>query len=521
MTVATVTVCTTTLFATFASVMMFGIPGSGGFTQAVTSAQKCDALVGHVIGTNEATITSASLRPGGVSRGPTDRRIAEHCSVMVQANDSALKVGIHLPTEWNGRMLQQGGGGFKGGSGVPSATSAAADGYALVASNGGHDAADNANAQFASDGVKLTEYTYLAEHRAASFGKAVIQKFYGEVARRAYFEGCSTGGHDAMMEAQRYPQDFDGIVARAPAGNFIGLYLQFNRVSTAIRAPGGMLNAQKQKVLADAVLSRCDSLDGLADGIVSNVAACHYEPQSLRCAGGTDTGDTCLSDAQLKTVEAITTPMTTRDGRWSHPGYQYGGENHPAGWGSYIWPRAGEGSAQQSFSDQWVRGFITGDPSYDPTTFDPNQWLGALRLLGNQWQAFNPDLSAFQARGGKLIMWAGTTDTSVTPRDTARYHDMVVEKMGQANTDKTLETFLAPGVGHCGGGVGPDTVDLLQALSTWVERGTPPSEQGLTLRKLAQDGTATVSRPMCKYPSYPRYNGTGDPNVAASFTCSR
>jgi feruloyl esterase len=150
-----------------------------------------------------------------------------------------------------------------------------------------------------------------------------------------------------------------------------------------------------------------------------------------------------------------------------------------------------------------------------------NQWLSEMSLVGSMYHAFNPDLSGLQARGAKMIVMNGATDTSVTPKDASRYYDMVVQTMGQANADKVLETFIQPGVGHCVGGIGPDTVDLMKALATWVEAGTPPSAQNLTLSKLdANAGAVTMTRPLCKYPSYPRYNGSGDVNAASSFTCS-
>jgi feruloyl esterase len=300
------------------------------------------------------------------------------------------------------------------------------------------------------------------------------------------------------------------------------VFTQFNRVAKAVRTPGASLNAAKQTLLANAVLAQCDALDGLADGIISKPAACTYDPTALRCAAGADTGDTCLSDAQIATVTAVTTPITTSDGVYSHPGYYFGGENSPHGWGEYIWANPALGDSLQGlFSDGFIRSFITRDLAYNTAAWDVNQWLPEMSLVGSMYHAFNPDLSGLQARGAKMIVMNGATDTSVTPKDASRYYDMVVQTMGQANADKVLETFIEPGVGHCVGGVGPDTVDLMKALTTWVEAGTPPSAQNLTLSRLdATTGAVTMTRPLCKYPSYPRYNGSGDVNAASSFTCS-
>jgi hypothetical protein len=271
------------------------------------------------------------------------------------------------------------------------------------------------------------------------------------------------------------------------------------------------LNPAKQTLLANAVLAQCDTLDGVADGIVSKPAACNYDPAPLRCAGGTDTGDSCLSDAQIDTVKTITSAVATSDNAWSHPGYNFGLENTAEGWGSYIWPQAalGGNSVQGMFSDGFVRSFITQDPAFDTLTWNPDQWLARMGVIGGLFSAADPDLGRLHARGAKLIMWNGTNDTSVSARDTSRYYDNVVSTLGQQKADETVELFLAPGVGHCYGGPGADKVDLLKAMSTWVEQGVPASAQKLVQRKVdAASGATALSRPMCKYPAYPRYKGT-------------
>ena len=262
-------------------------------------------------------------------------------------------------------------------------------------------------ANFAYDPVKLADFTYLSEHRSLPFGKELIRKFYGSAPSKSYFEGCSSGGHDAMMLSQRYPKDFDGIVARSPAGNFVGLHMQFNRIAKAVRNPAGTLNPAKQTLLANAVLEACDKLDGVADGIISRPAACNFDPAALRCPGGADTGDACLSDTQIATVKTVTSPVATTDGAWSHPGYNFGAENTAKGWGEYIWPSAsflGGDSVQGAFSDGFVRSFVTRNPAFDTSTWDPNQWGASLSLVGSMYQAFNPDLGALKAHGAKMIM---------------------------------------------------------------------------------------------------------------------
>jgi len=301
------------------------------------------------------------------------------------------------------------------------------------------------------------------------------------------------------------------------------LYTQFHRVSRSVRTAEGKLNLAKQTLLANAVLTRCDAVDGLADGILSNPTACDFDPKTLRCPTGADTGDTCLSDAQIATVLVVTTPYTSKDHSVSHAGYNYGGENSPTGWGRYIWPseKMNNDTAQGFFSDAFIRSFVTRDPTYDTRKWNPNDWLPIMHLISQLFQAYNPDLSDFKERGGKLIIWNGETDTSTSSRDNSRYYDQVVQAMGQDSADEVVELFLAPGVGHCAGGVGPDRVDLLKAVSTWVENGTPPSQQNLNHEKQDENGNVIATRPMCKYPAYPRYKGSGDVKDAASFTCTK
>jgi len=454
----------------------------------------------------------------------------EYCVVQVKMNDSALRFEARLPiVDWNARIAFLGGGGFDGNIATATAgyhsPSILSEHYATLATNGGHDApaqADYFKAEFAYDAVQLADFTYESEHRALPVGKELIQAFYGRPAQRSYFEGCSMGGHDAMMEAQRYPDDFDGIVARAPAGNIMGLFMQFNRIATQLHDPAAQLNAAKQTLLAQAVLAQCDDADGVADGIISKPAACHFDAQPLRCTGGADTGDTCLSDKQIATVEAITTPIASADGDWSHTGYFFGGEDSPNGWGEYIWPNPALGGAslQGLFSEGFIRSFITRDPAYDTTTWSADDWPAQMSLVGSMFSAADPDLSGLRGSGAKLIIWNGTLDTSVSPKDNSAYYDRVVDTLGQSATDEVVELFLAPGVGHCLNGPGPDKVDLLKAVVTWAEQGTAPSAQNLVHRKLDASGATTMSRPVCKYPAFPRYNGTGDKNDAASFTCA-
>lgn len=519
-------------FATAAALALLAGCGGGGHAPApapappppVSLKEKCPTLKGGTLASGTVAIEDASVVPAQAPQ-------PEYCVLTARFANSTLRFEARLPTEgWNGKLAFLGGGGFDGQ--FPKATDAQfspsifSERYATIGTNGGYDYGGPPDAgyfaaKFALDDAKLLDFTQQSEHRSLPPGKELIGRFFGSAPSHSYFEGCSMGGHDALMEAQRFPEDFDGIVARAPAGNIMGLFIQFNRISKQVRTPANTLTAAKQKLLADAVLAQCDGQDGLVDGIISKPGACQFDATALRCPAGADTGDGCLSDAQIATVNTITSPVATSGGEWSHPGYNFGLEDQPKGWGEYIWPVAAlsGNSIQGMFSDGFLRSFITRDATYDTLAWNPDQWLPRLAEVGALFSANNPDLSKLNARGAKLILWNGTNDTSVSARDTARYYDGVRSTLGAARTDDTVELFLAPGVGHCYGGNGPDRVDLLKAMATWVEQGVPASAQKLQHRKLDASGAATMARPVCKYPAYARYKGNGDVNAADSYEC--
>jgi len=481
-------------------------------------------------------ISFVNSSPGKIVR-ITDRRIVppsaispEYCKLTIAFTESSLKFTLWLPSQsWNKKIAFFGGGGFDGqmldesSFKWISASSASilTDRYALVSTNGGYDRPlellDYFKAEFAADAEVLADYTYRSEHRSLPHAKQLITAFYGEAPKYSYFEGCSMGGHDALLLSQRYPQDFDGIVARAPAGNIVGQFQQFNRIASLVHDKKSILNKKQLDVLSSAVLAQCDNLDGLIDGIISNPEACQFDPSILSCSNISETD--CLSVDQLKLVEVITSPLVASDGDVVHSGYNYGGENQAFGWGDYIFPKASSPSLQMLFSEGFIRSFITGDRDFDTLQWLADDWQPQLKKIHSMFDAFDPDLKAFHQREGKLIMWNGTLDTSVSSRESARYYKSVVSTLGQQMTDETLELFLAPGVGHCMGGVGPDQVDLMQALSRWVELGIPPSQQDLVMTKVSDDNEVVLSRPMCKYPEFPTYGGQGDVTEASSFAC--
>lgn len=468
-------------------------------------AQNCAALAGKALAGGTVTVETAEVgrdEAGGL------------CVVMAGFTDSTLKFEARLPmTRWNGRLVFLGGGGFDGMILPPPAflsRSIVTDRYATVMTNGGYDAGGRTpsyfNAAFASDPVKRADFTHLSEHRSLPPAKALVESFFGRPPARSYFEGCSMGGHDALIEAQRYPEDFDGIIARAPAGNILGLFARFNRIATAMDRDGGALSGAKQTLLADAVRKRCDGLDGKVDGIVTRADRCGFDPEGLRCPPGRS-GDDCLTDTELETVATITRPWRSRDGQVAHAGFPFGGEDSDKGWGEYMYPQLLllNNSLQGLFSRGFIRAFIAGDPDHDPKGWEPSDWALRVSEIKAQFQADDPDLSRFAARCGRLILWTGETDSSVSPRETENYFNAVRRAMGPDKTDETVALYMAPGVGHCFGGPGHDQVDLLTPLVAWVERGEAPA----TLSATRSTDNGAPAQPLCRYPQSPHFPAGG------------
>ncbi|HET6566086.1 MAG TPA: tannase/feruloyl esterase family alpha/beta hydrolase, partial [Xanthomonadales bacterium] len=324
-------------------------------------------------------------------------------------------------------------------------------------------------------------------------------------------------GHDAMLLSQRYPDDFDGIIARAPAGNIVGLLLQFNRVGSYLKNHDAELDEAQREMIADAVMAQCDARDGLADNIIASPVECRVDTDAMVCQEGQ--ASTCLSPEQAGLVQTAITPLNVANQEFTHPGYPLNGINQDAGWGEYIWPKLMGYSTQMLFAQGFVRAFVTQDEDYDSWQWNPEDWLPRLREIAVDYQAVDPDLSAFHAAGGKLILWNGMLDASVSSLETAAYYEAVVAALGQPAADETAELFLSPGVGHCKNGPGPDRADLMAALSAWVETDIAPSQQNLEAFGLDEGGAVNRSLPLCKYPTYPRYV-SGDPSAAASYTCA-
>ncbi len=479
--------------------------GGDGGPDNQTPQQACAALAGKTFG--EATLTSAMLVAASGAVG-------ELCQVTGELH-STLKFVAKLPTAWNKKLLYIGGGGWDGEIiDIPLSPSGAVDGYVSVRSNGGHS--DPSGAVFLNNPQVQKDFGYLQIHSVLTAVKQVVRQRYGADAERYYFEGCSNGGREALIQATRYPADFDGIVVRAPAYSFTELVLAFNNnMKHQNGTPGGAITAAKAGTVAAAVLKSCDALDGLADGIVSNIDKCAFDPSPLLCAAADS--DTCLTTEQLSTVKTIYAEFK-QSGNQVYPGWGPSGED--LGWPAWIIGDGMMASLQMFFAESLIRYWVVQDPSFNSLTFDPNSYLAQLADVAQTLDA-SFDLKSFFARQGKMILVHGTSDWAISYKGSIKYWNNVATAVGSAAArDESMEFYLQPGVQHCFGGVGPDSVDLVSAVDGWVTRGQRPSAANLVSKKYDMSGVVTMERPLCRYPQYPRYNGTGDQKVAASYTCT-
>jgi feruloyl esterase len=445
---------------------------------------------------------------------------------------------VNLPNTWNGRAVQFGGGGYDGSlvTGLtrysnqpPAADTPLKQGYVTLGSNGGHQGGPGFDGRFGLDDEPLINFGKQSVKKTHDVALAIVKKAYGRAPSRFYFIGGSQGGHEALDAAARYPQDYDGVVAHYPAYNVTMLHLGSFNVGRALYENGGAgwMDAKHLKLLTDAVYATCDDLDGAKDGIISNVTACDsaFDAKTLRCVSGA-AGDSCLSDAQLKTIATITTdykPGVTVAGMDAFPkwavlegatfagGSNFGQVQQPSN------PLSGKEPLLYRAGDQTIKFIITRDPTFDPMKFDPKQYEKDVARAASIMDVSDVSLEKFRARGGKIIMTHGTADDFITPHNSIAYYKRQVAQFGQRRLDSFLRFYMIPGFGH-GFGVFNAKFEALKALEAWVEKGEAPS--GLTA--MDANPNANRARPLCEWPKWPKFTGApGTESSAASFTCVR
>jgi feruloyl esterase len=481
------------------------------------SASSCDGLVSLAL--KDTTITLAQLVAAGQFVAPGERQgtgrgvnpytdLAEFCRVAATlrpTSDSDIKVEVWLPaSHWNGKFQAVGNGGWAGVISYSAMAEAVRAGYATASTDTGHV---GGRGTFALDHPeKLIDFAWRSEHEMTVKAKEVIHAFYGSAPKLSYWNGCSTGGRQGLKEAQKFPDDYDAIIAGAPANRTaISLWI----AAAVLKDPASYIPPSKYPIIHQAALASCDARDGLKDGLIDDPTKCAFDPEVLLCKG--PDGPSCLTAPQVEGARKIYSPaINPRTGKPLFSSLVPGTE---LGWG--VQALGPEPSA--NIYDQY-RYVVFKDPKWDWKTFnfDSDVVRGDLpeNLVMN---ATDPNMKPFFSHGGKLLLYHGWSDPNVPTVNTIKYYQSVVDRLGgAAQASKSVRLFLAPGMGHCGGGEGPNVFDKVGALERWVEQGQAPETLTASHRT---DGKVDRTRPLCPYPQVARYKGTGSIDDAANFVC--
>ena len=493
------------------------------------------------------TITTAQSVASGAFVGPrapfTDedlspfyKTLPAFCRVVAEAKpttDSDIKIEVWLPASgWNGKLQGIGNGGFAGLIDTMQLGTALKAGYAATGTDTGHAGPPIFAAWALGHPEKIIDFGHRGIHEMTRVAKAVSEAYYSKAPQRSYFAGCSDGGREALMEAQRYPEDYDGILAGAPA-NYWTRLLTLAAVDTQelTMDAASYIPAKKIPAIAAAVNEACDKLDGVEDGILNDPRQCHFDPAIIQCKA--EESDKCLTAAQVTTLKKLYTGPHDSQGHELFPGYLPGAEDGPGGWGLWIVGPYPAKSLMAAFGIGYFSDFIYEKPDWDYKTFTVDAGLKAAdQKTADALNAINPDLTPFKARGGKLIVYHGWDDPAIPALNAVNYYESVAAKMGKKNADSFVRLYMVPGVQHCGGGPGTDsfgqvgdlkfddpTHSIDAALEQWVEKGAAPGTL-IASKFEGQDHThAKMTRPLCPYPQAAKYKGSGDSNDAGNFSC--
>jgi hypothetical protein len=445
--------------------------------------------------------------------------------------DPEIAFEVSLPAKWNGRFYMIGNGGHAGESledpGRTSQRNAALQvGFAIAQTNTGHDSRKEPGGTFVlSNPQKAIDYAYRAVHLTATTAKDITKDYYGKPVFRAYWNSCSNGGRQGLIEAQRFPEDFDGIIANAPwldqTGFTIGAMWNQKALSEA------PVTAAKMALVAGKVMAKCDAVDGLKDGLIDDPRKCEFNPASdvPACSAGTDSAD-CLTPAQAAAIAKVYTGPVS-NGKPFFPGFSLGSEavmpnffggGTSSGWMNMIASEQPNSKpADFGLAENTMRYLVhkPPKPDYDYKTFDYDRDIKLLEDWGKLADAKNPDLSGFRKRGGKLLMTYGWADSILQPMVGVNYYEQAVATNGPDTID-FFRLFMVPGMAHCSGGIGTDQLDPVTTIIDWVEKGKAPD--AITAKRI-MDGKVVRTRPLCPYPQVARHTGQGSIDDAANFRC--
>jgi Tannase and feruloyl esterase len=454
--------------------------------------------------------------------------IPEFCRVLGIVRPE-VKFEVALPTSWNRRLYMRGNGGYAGESldappRVAQRNEALRNGFVAVQTNTGHDAAAEPLATFAVSLQKTLDYAFRAVHESIKTAKRIVGVFYDRPAAYSYFDGCSTGGRQGLISAQRFPGDFDGIVVGAPVLNFTDSVLAGIWQARALNA--APISPAKLQRVAQAVYDKCDAADGLPDGLIDDPRQCRFDPAvDLPKCGGDEEKEGCFTSGQIGALKTLYGGIVS-NGKPHFPGLLPGAEKVGAdfitlrqkvsGWDEWVIGKSGPSRLLQ-YGEAFVRylAFSKADPAYDWQKFDFDKDLGRTDQMRALLDARDPDLSEFKSRGGKIVMYFGWADTALSPMMGIDYYEKVTAKIGPATRD-FYRLFMVPGMFHCRGGFGPHRFDAMTPLINWVESGAQPQRIEASL---VEEGKTVRTRPLCPYPEVARYNGAGNIDDAANFAC--
>jgi hypothetical protein len=509
-------------------------------------SEECQKLTGTKI--PGATITTAHTFAAGTFVAPSlpfpvadqsafYKSLPAFCRVVAQAKptaDSDIWIEVWLPiTGWNGKLQAIGNGGFAGLIDDTQLGAAMSQGYAATATDTGH-AGSPLDANWAlGHPEKVVDFGHRGIHEMTRVAKEAVRAFYGKAVQRSYFAGCSDGGREALMEAQRYPADYDGVLAGAPANYWTAL------LSTAVsdtqaltRDPASFIPPSKIPAISAAVLAACDELDGVRDGILNDPRQCRFDPATIQCQAGQDT-DHCLTAAQAAALKQIYAGPHDAQGHEVFPGFLPGAEDGQGGWGLWILGPTPAKSLMAAFGIGYFSNMVYEKSGWDYQTFTVEAGLkSAEEKTASALNAIDADLKPFKARGGKLLLYHGWDDPAIPAINTVNYYQSVIAKMGQRDADSFVRLYMVPGMQHCDNGPGPDSFgqvgkltfedpqhSINAALQRWVEKGAAPSTIITSKYAADNDQHPTMTRPLCAYPKAARFTGSGDTHDAASFVC--
>ena len=475
---------------------------------AGATAHSCSTLASmkiphvHVVLAQE--VSSGHFKSPSGPESVTD--LPPFCRVVAQITptaDSEIGAEIWLPlTRWNDKLLAVGSGGWGGDISYTELAEGLRRGYTAGATDDGHR---GAGASFVlGHPQKLIDFAYRAEHEMTLEAKRLIQALYGHLPAHSYWSGCSGGGREGLLQAARYPREFDGVLAGDPANIRRNAWALWLAVQT-LKDPAAYIPQEKYAIIHQAVLNACDASDGLKDGLIEEPERCQVDFKALECEG--PDSPSCLTPRQVQTARVLITPLKSSTGDTLFPRLEPGTE--------LRWSRlAGGPEPAALFLDEY-RYVVYGRPDWDWRTFDADRDAARAHAIDQHVDELDPNLTAFASRGGKLLIYHGWADQQVAPGSSVEFYKAALQQSSVKRTD-WIRLFMVPGMGHCAGGEGPDTFDGLGVLERWVEEGQPPER---IVASQLDKGKVQRTRPLCPYPQVARYDGTGNPDDATSFVC--